>query len=110
MKRNTITLGLVLFLSMTVIDCKNDNSNESKNGKSNEGSNSASGSGESSTENGQLSADYVGCYVDSNPRDLDGPMKDFGSNCTIESCALFCWEKNYKYAGLQYRFYLLKLL
>lgn len=50
----------------------------------------------------QLNANYMGCYVDEVVRDLSGSEKDFGSNNTIENCALFCWQNNYKYAGAQY--------
>ena len=53
------------------------------------------------TKKPTVAATYLGCYADDDTRDLKDQI-GLTSN-TIENCVLYCWKKNYKYMGLQYR-------
>lgn len=46
--------------------------------------------------------EYVGCYKDSDPRDL--PQRVHGREITVRSCAKSCKELYYRYAGLQFSY------
>ena len=50
----------------------------------------------------QLNADYLGCYIDSSVRDLNGSQTVLTSTNSIENCATLCWKQNFSYSGLQY--------
>lgn len=45
---------------------------------------------------------YIGCFIDTEKRDLNGVMEDFGNENTVEKCVEYCAAMNYKYAGVQY--------
>lgn len=48
------------------------------------------------------SYEYVGCYKDSDPRDL--PQRVHSRQVTVGSCAKSCKELYYRYAGLQFSY------
>ena len=43
---------------------------------------------------------YVGCFADTNDRDLDGPVLN-SADMTVQNCISFCANQNYVYAGVQ---------
>ena len=45
---------------------------------------------------------YLGCYIDGNPRDLAATALVNTTSMNIEVCLKFCLSNGYKYAGLQY--------
>ncbi|CAH3042609.1 kremen protein 1 [Pocillopora verrucosa] len=46
--------------------------------------------------------EYVGCYKDSDPRDL--PQRVHGREVTVKSCAKSCKDLFYRFAGLQFSY------
>ncbi|XP_068692596.1 sialate:O-sulfotransferase 1-like [Montipora capricornis] len=48
------------------------------------------------------SYEYLGCYEDSDPRDL--PQRVHGREITVRSCAKSCKDLYYRYAGLQFSY------
>ena len=50
-----------------------------------------------------LPANYVGCFVDNQNRDINGFEQDF-TGMTVDFCLNKCTMLNYLYAGLQYGF------
>lgn len=45
---------------------------------------------------------YMGCYIDSQVRDIGGSFLVLESTNTIENCIQECWNNFMEYAGLQY--------
>lgn len=86
MKKERLILSLVIILAVSVVDSMSSEKPD--------------------TDTQQLSAKYMGCYVDSDTRDLDGLMKDFGNDCSIDICVLYCKQNNFTYAAVQYRFFI----